>query len=69
VKSKTLQNCPETFAEVLEELYAFLRPLGHVIGTDDNLAGHWPPGGPWEFGKQADRTTQADAAPDYAHPG
>jgi predicted nucleotidyltransferase component of viral defense system len=49
-KSK-LQNCPETFAEVLEELYAFLRPLGHVIETDDDLSGHWPPGGPWTSGK------------------
>lgn len=47
-KSK-LQNCPTTFAEILQELYPFLRPLTQALQSDDAITGCWPPDGPWEI--------------------
>ncbi len=47
-KSK-LSSCPDSFAELLEELFGFLLPLATAIESDAKVAGHWPPGGPWEI--------------------
>ena len=43
-----LTSCPESFAELLEELFKFLLPLGRAIESTVLVEGHWPPGGPWE---------------------
>lgn len=47
-KSK-FTSCPDSFAEMLEELFVFLLPLASELSTDKSVDGHWLLGGAWEF--------------------
>lgn len=40
-------DCPETLAEIVPLLVAFLLPIAHACATGASFEGHWSAGGPW----------------------
>ncbi len=42
-----LTQTPETFAEVVTQIGAFLMPVIAALRRDSDTASSWPPGGPW----------------------
>ena len=44
-----LSNCPETFAELLGELFEFLLPLAEAIASGKPVGGNWLRGSGWKI--------------------
>ncbi|VGO18750.1 hypothetical protein SCARR_00803 [Pontiella sulfatireligans] len=46
-KKSKLRTCPESFSDLLNELFEFLLPLAKEIESDNSVHGHWTPEHGW----------------------